>query len=152
VRAFAAGQSATGFVAVGQFATGVIAIGQGAQGVIAIGQLSRGVIAVGQLALGVVAFGQLAVGFWSGGMVSLGVVRGPALFGAGTFARLGARDLVHLRWHRGRWLPRRGTWRAVAGIVTAVVVVIVGRFAVEPVIHELTRVGGILRDPPRRLQ
>ncbi len=149
----AVGQEATGVIAIGQQATGVIAIGQLATGVIAVGQLARGVIVIGQLAVGVVSFGQLAVGLgWVGGMLGAGAVRGPGLLVGGFYGRLGLGDLRRGRLNRVAWRERHEMtrpWRLLAMIVIAAVVVHV---AVRPVVHELTRVGGILRDPPAALR
>lgn len=149
MRWFAVGQSPTGVVAIGQVPTGVIAIGQGATGVIAIGQLARGVIVFGQLTVGLIAFGQVSVGaVWSGGMLSIGGVGGPSLLGTGLFGRLGLRSLVRLRLGRfeaHRPAPRR---RAIAVAVWVVVAALVWFVALGPLLHDLTRVGGILRQAP----
>jgi hypothetical protein len=149
LRWFAVGQSPTGVIAIGQVPTGLVAIGQGATGVVAIGQLARGVIALGQLAVGVVAFGQVSLGAaWSGGMLSVGGVEGPTLLGTGLFGRLPLTSLlrlriddVELRAHpgRARWIAIC-LWLAIAGLVWIT--------ALGPLLHDLTRVGGILRDPP----
>jgi hypothetical protein len=130
--------------------TGVIAIGQGATGVIAIGQLARGVVAFGQLAIGVVAFGQVALGLgWAGGMLSLGGVEGPNLLGTGTFGRLGFRSLVTLRWARfERYRPTGRHWRVLGVVVWLAVGAVVWFGVLAPLIDDLTRQGGILRDPP----
>ena len=137
----------------GSQATGVIAIGQQATGVIAIGQLARGVVVVGQLAAGVIAFGQLAIGLgWAGGMVGAGAVRGPGLLIDGFYGELKFGDLRRGRLGRTTWRPRverTRPWRSVAMIVITLIVM---RVAVGPLIHELVRAGGILREPPAPLR
>jgi hypothetical protein len=147
MRVFAVGQSPTGVIAIGQIPTGVIAIGQGATGVIAIGQLARGMIAIGQLALGVIAFGQLSIGvLWSGGMLSVGALEGPTLLGAGLFGRWRLRDLRRLRF---RSIERREgprSWVRLAAFVA--IGALVWFVALQPLLHDLLREGGILRDEP----
>jgi hypothetical protein len=135
--------------------TGVIAIGQGATGVIAIGQLARGIVAFGQLAIGLVAFGQVAAGaVWGGGMLAIGAVEGPSLLGTGLFGRLGFRALTRFRF--GQFEPYRPTprRRALAVVIGLGVAALVWFVALAPLLHDLTREGGILRDPqgPRVLR
>lgn len=149
MRVFAAGQSPTGIIAIGQVPTGIIAIGQGATGVIAIGQLARGVVAVGQLALGVVAFGQLAVGLaWGGGMLAFGGLEGPTMLGLGAFGRLRLRSLRRLRLREGEYRLRGGRGRWIVHGLWLGVLVLVWFAALDPLLHDITREGGIFRDAP----
>ena len=153
MRVIDVGVQPVGIVAIGQLATGVIAIGQGANGVIAVGQLARGVIVLGQLAIGIVAFGQLAIGAaWAGGMLAVAPVSGPYMLGTGL---LGSLPLSALR--RGRWsqfIARRTSPRGL-GVRLAVLVLIavaIWFIALAPLLDDLTRVGGVFRDPPRVLR
>lgn len=153
VRVIDVGVHPVGFVAIGQLPTGVIAIGQGATGVVAIGQLARGVIVLGQLAIGIIALGQLAVGAaWAGGMLAIAPVSGPYMLGTGLF---GALPLTALR--RGRWshfVARKMSPRGL-GVRLALLVLIavaVWFIALAPLLDDLTRVGGVFRDPPRQLR
>ena len=153
MRVISVGEQPVGFVAIGQLPTGVIAIGQGATGVIAVGQLARGVIALGQLAIGFVAFGQVAVGgAWAGGMLAVAPIGGPSMLGSGLF---GALPLSALR--RGQWsrFVARRTSTVGLGVRVAVVVLIaiaMWFIVLAPLLDDLTRVGGVFRDPPRQLQ
>ena len=152
MRWFSAGQEAVGVVAIGQQATGVIAIGQLSTGVVAIGQLSRGVIVIGQLSVGVICIGQLAVGLgWVAGMLGIGALDGGALASLGLYGHLPFGALRRGRLGELRWQPGaiRSWWRAVVFAAIAALVVWV---ALAPVVHELVRVGGILREPPPPLR
>lgn len=143
MRVIAFGAEATGVIAIGQLATGVIAIGQVATGVIAIGQLSRGVIAFGQLSVGVVTGGQLSAGLaWAAGL-GVGGTAGPGLV-LGLAGRLRVHPYVEFRRASARGaLPT--VMRVLAGLALAALVWFV---AVGPLLHELTRVGGVFRSPP----
>ena len=153
MRVFDVGVQPVGFVAIGQLPTGVIAIGQGATGVVAIGQLARGVIVIGQLAIGIVALGQLAVGAaWAGGMVAVAPVGGPYMLGTGLFGALPFKAL-----RRGRWSQFVGRQMSSVGLGVRVVVFLgiaigVWFIAIEPLLDDLIRVGGVFRDPPRELR
>jgi hypothetical protein len=153
VRVISLGEQPVGFVAIGQLPTGVIAIGQGATGVIAVGQLARGVIAAGQLAIGFVALGQVAVGgAWAGGMLAVAPVGGPYMLGSGLF---GALPLSALR--RGEWsrFVARRTSTLGLGVrlaVVALIAIAMWFIVLAPLLDDLTRVGGVFRDPPRRLR
>ena len=147
MRLIAFGAESTGVIAIGQLATGVIAIGQLATGVIAIGQLSRGVFAFGQLSLGIVTAGQLSLGVaWSAG-IGVGGTAGPGLV-FGLIGRLRVRPHVQFEPSpvRGRW---RVVFRAVVGLAVAALVWFV---AIDPLVHDLTRVGGVFRSPPHVLR
>lgn len=149
VRLFAAGTDAVGVIAVGQQATGVIAIGQLATGVVAVGQLARGVVVVGQLAVGVAALGQLAAGpGWAAGMVGVGGTGGPILV-LPLFGTFSPRRFLKRSPDAYQPPPKRGR-RAVA--VRVAVLAALGALwwwvAGAPLLDELTRVGGILREPP----
>lgn len=148
----AVGQEPVGFLAVGQVATGVIAIGQVATGVVALGQVARGVVAVGQLAVGVVSFGQVGVGMlWSAGLLGLAPVTPGWSTSPALAAKLGLRDLVRGRWRRVEWRRRTGGRAVLAALgVVAAAAVVVG-VALLPLLDDLTRVGGILREAPRPL-
>jgi hypothetical protein len=147
VRLIAFGAEATGVIAIGQLATGVLAIGQLATGVIAIGQLSRGVVAFGQLSLGIVTAGQLSVGVaWAGG-IGVGGTAGPGLV-FGLMGRLRVRP--HPQFERAQVPRTRGIFvRAVLGLAVAALVWFV---AIDPLLHDLTRVGGVFRSPPHVLR
>jgi hypothetical protein len=153
VRVIDVGVQPVGIVAIGQLATGVIAIGQGATGVIAVGQLARGVIVLGQLAIGIVAFGQLAIGAaWAGGMLAVAPVSGPYMLGTGL---LGALPFTALR--RGRWsqfVARKMSPRGLGVRLSALVLIAIAIWliALAPLLDDLTRVGGVFRDPPRVLR
>jgi hypothetical protein len=143
VRVIAFGAEAKGIVAIGQLATGVVAIGQVATGVIAIGQLSRGVVAFGQLSVGIVTGGQLSAGLaWAGGL-GVGGSAGPGLI-LGLAGRLRVHPYVEFRRARVRGKVSI-VMRVVAGLALAALVWFV---AVGPLLHELTRVGGVFRSPP----
>lgn len=141
MRFIAVGQQSVGVFAFGQEATGIVAVGQLATGVIAIGQLARGVIVIGQLAIGLVSFGQLVIGpVWATGMLGIGGTTG-GLIVAAPFGRVPLRSVVRLRpkrtprpdvpmWMRLLLLLALAAWVVAAGL---------------PLLHELTRVGGILR-------
>ncbi|MGH9135388.1 MAG: hypothetical protein ACRDZZ_15720 [Ilumatobacteraceae bacterium] len=153
MRVIDVGVQPVGFVAIGQLPTGVIAIGQGATGVIAIGQLARGVLVLGQLAIGVVAFGQLAVGLgWAGGMLAIAPVSGPYMLGTGLFGALPFSALRRGQWSRfvaKRMSPRGlGVRLAVLALIAAATWVV----ALAPLLDDLTRVGGVFREPPRQLR
>lgn len=149
----AVGTSPVGIIAIGANATGIIAIGALATGVVAIGQLARGGIVLGQLALGLVSIGQLGVGVvWASGQVGIGGTSGPGLI-LGLFGRLrllGRRSFDGPRWD----LPafRRPRSIAVRLVVLAAVVVLWWLAAGQWLADDLTRPGGILVDPPRRLR
>ena len=148
VRVISFGAEAKGFIAIGQLATGVIAIGQLATGVIAIGQLSRGVFAVGQLSLGVVTFGQLSAGLaWAGGMLGVGGTAGPGVV-FGLLGRLRVRP--RLRFERARDLSTLSI--GLRAFVAVGVLALVWFVALGPLLHELTKVGGVFRSPPRVLR
>ena len=148
MRAISFGAEAKGIIAIGQLATGVIAIGQLATGVVAIGQLSRGVFAVGQLSLGVVAFGQLSAGLaWAGGMLGVGGTAGPGV----VFGLLG-RLRVRPQWRFEPTDSRRTTSVVFRTFVGAALLALVWFVALGPLLHELTRVGGVFRSPPRVLR
>jgi hypothetical protein len=143
VRVIAFGAEATGIVAIGQIATGVVAIGQLATGVIAVGQLSRGVIAFGQLSLGIVTGGQLSAGVaWAGGL-GVGGTAGPGLV-FGLAGRLRVRPHVQFERARPRGAPSI-VGRTLAGLALAALVWFV---VIGPLLHDLTRVGGVFRSPP----
>jgi hypothetical protein len=143
MRVIAFGAEAKGIIAIGQVATGVVAIGQLATGVIAIGQLSRGVVAFGQLSVGVVTGGQLSAGLaWSGGL-GVGGTAGPGLV-LGLAGRLRVRPYIEFRRAAVRGKISIA-WRVLAGLALAALVWFV---AVGPLLHELTRVGGVFRSPP----
>ena len=147
MRVIAFGAEPTGFIAIGQVATGVIAIGQMATGVIAIGQLSRGVVAFGQLSLGIVTGGQLSAGVaWSAG-IGVGATAGPGLV-LGLWGRLRVRPRIQFeRAHV------RGSAGVVArALVGLALVALVWFVALGPLLHELTRVGGVFRAPPHVLR
>ena len=147
MRVIAFGAEATGVVAIGQVATGVIAIGQLATGVIAIGQLSRGVIAFGQLSVGVVTAGQLSAGVaWAGG-IGMGGTAGPGLV-FGLLGRLRLRP--HVQFQRAR----AGSTPAMIGrlLLGLALAALVGFVAIGPLLHDLTRVGGVFRAPPHVLR
>lgn len=147
MRVISFGAEAKGFIAIGQLATGVIAIGQLATGVIAVGQLSRGVFAVGQLSLGVVTVGQLSAGVaWAGG-IGVGGTAGPGLV-FGLLGRLRIRPRVQFE-PRGNRAPKSIVLRAIVG---AGLLALVWFVALGPLLHELTRVGGVFRSPPRVLR
>ncbi len=140
-------------IAVGVAPTGVIAIGQLATGVIAVGQLARGVIVVGQLAIGIVTFGQLSLGFaWAGGQLATGAVEGPSQVGVGAFGKLGFSDLTHGRWARFTAWRLVGVRRWAAPLIMIGVGCLVWFVALDPLLHELTKVGGVFREPPRPLR
>ena len=148
MRVISFGAEANGFIAIGQLATGVIAIGQLATGVVAIGQLSRGVFAVGQLSVGVVSLGQLSAGLaWAGGMVGIGGTAGPGLV-LGLLGRLRLRPRV--QFERAR--PHRTLSIVLRAFVGVGLVALVWFVALGPLLHELTRVGGVFRSPPRVLR
>ena len=147
MRLIAFGAEATGVIAIGQVATGVIAIGQVATGVIAIGQLSRGVLAFGQLSLGIVTAGQLSVGVaWAGG-IGVGGTAGPGLV-FGLMGRL--RVSPHVEFDRERVRLMRGTF--VRAVLVLAVAALVWFVAIDPLVHDLTRVGGVFRSPPHVLR
>jgi hypothetical protein len=147
VRLIAFGAEATGVIAIGQVATGVIAIGQLATGVVAIGQLSRGVLAFGQLSLGMVTAGQLSAGVaWSGG-IGVGGTAGPGLV-FGLAGRLRVRPRLQFERARMRGGPAI-VLRAAIGLALAALVWFV---AIGPLLHDLTRVGGVFRAPPHVLR
>jgi hypothetical protein len=134
-------------IAIGQLATGVIAIGQVATGVIAIGQLSRGVLAFGQLSLGIVTAGQLSAGVaWSGG-IGVGGTAGPGLV-FGLAGRLRVRPRLQFESSRARSAP----WIVFRAVVGLALVVLVWFVAIGPLLHDLTRVGGVFRAPPHVLR
>ena len=145
MKLFAVGTEAVGVIAIGQSATGVIAIGQLAFGVVAIASWARGVVVVGQLTVGVVCLGQLAVGLgWSAGMLGIAPVTpgwpsSPALLG-----RLSLGDLVRGRWRAVERRPVR-VWAVALSVVVAALVIAV---TLVPLVHELTRVGGVFREAP----
>lgn len=148
MRWVALGQDAVGVIAIGQQATGVIAVGQLATGVIAVGQLARGVIVVGQVAIGAAVFGQLVAGLaWAGGMLGIGALRGPGLAVGGLYGSLPWSELRRGRVGTVAWSPNasRCWWRA---LVLAALILIVARLAVLPLLHELTRTGGVFGSPP----
>jgi hypothetical protein len=149
VRVLAVGSEATGVIAIGQRATGVIAIGQLSTGVIAIGQLSRGVVAIGQLSVGVVAFGQLGLGMvWAGGLVAIAPLDGPRLVGMRLLGRWPFRALRRGRLSGIEWRPSsecRKPWRVVLALACVVLTILI---AISPLVRELTRVGGIVRESP----
>jgi hypothetical protein len=153
VRVIDVGLQPVGFVAIGQLPTGVIAIGQGATGVVAVGQLARGVIVLGQLAIGFVALGQLAVGgVWAGGMVAVAPVGGPYMLGTGLFGRLPFGALRRGRWSQFVARHPSPVGLAVRVLVCVPIVLGVWFIAIGPLLDELTRVGGVFRDPPRQLR
>jgi hypothetical protein len=153
VRVIDVGLQPVGFVAIGQLPTGVIAIGQGATGVVAIGQLARGVLVVGQLAIGLVALGQLAVGaIWAGGMVAIAPVGGPFLVGTGLFGALPLRALWHGRWSQYVARQMSPVGLGVRVLVVVLIAVTTWFVAIAPLLDDMTRVGGVFRDPPRQLR
>ena len=145
MRFFAVGQDAVGVIAIGQQATGVIAIGQLATGVVAIGQLARGVVVFGQLAVGIVSVGMLSLGVaWCVGMVGVGATSGGGLVAS----PLGVVPFSAIRRLRPHFRPslrhRPLLWLPVIAIAA------LWFFAVDrPLVHELTRAGGILHDAPK---
>jgi hypothetical protein len=152
VRVFDVGVQPVGFIAIGQLPTGVIAIGQGATGVVAVGQLARGVIVIGQLAIGVVALGQLAVGaVWAGGMVAVAPVGGPYMLGTGLLGRLPFGALRRGRWSQFVARQSSPVGLVVRLLVLAAIAIGVWLIAIGPLLDDLTRVGGVFRDPPRQL-
>jgi hypothetical protein len=153
VRVIDVGVQPIGFVAIGQLPTGVIAIGQGATGVVAVGQLARGVIVLGQLAIGIVALGQLAIGAaWAGGMLAVAPVSGPYMLGTGLFGSLPFRALRRGSW--SQFVARRMSPRGlgVRLVVLAAIAIAMWFVAIAPLLDDLTRVGGVFRDPPRELR
>lgn len=153
MRVIDVGVQPVGLIAIGQLPTGVIAIGQGATGVVAVGQLARGVIVLGQLAIGVVALGQLAIGAaWAGGMLAVAPVGGPYMLGTGLFGALPFSALRRGRW--SRFVTRRMTpmGLAVRLVVLVAIAIAVWFIAIAPLLDDLTRVGGVFRDPPRELR
>jgi hypothetical protein len=153
VRLFAAGESPVAVVAVGLAPTGVIAIGEFATGVLAVGQLARGVIVIGQLAVGLVVFGQLAVGAgWAGGQLAIGAFEGPRMVGLGALGKLGLGDLISLRWTRATRYRLVGHRRWVGPLVVLAALALAWFVAFAPLLHDLTRVGGILRESPPPLR
>jgi hypothetical protein len=147
VRVISFGADSTGFIAIGQLATGFIAIGQVATGVIAVGQLSRGVVAIGQLSLGVVTVGQLSAGAaWAGG-IGVGGTAGPGLV-FGLLGRLRVRP--HVQFERAPVRHPKGV--VVRSLVGAGLLALVWFVALGPLLHDLTRVGGVFRSPPRVLR
>ena len=150
----AVGVQPVGVIAIGANATGILAIGNLATGVVAIGQLARGVVAFGQLAVGVVAFGQLAVGVaWATGQIGVAATSG-AGFVFGPFGRVFALPLLGRRGER-RWIPHPragGPWYTVGAVVVLVVAALWWLAAGQPLLHELTRTGGILVDAPPPLR
>jgi hypothetical protein len=116
--------------------------------VIAIGQLSRGVFAVGQLAVGVVTIGQLSAGLaWAGGMVGVGGTSGPGLV-LGLLGRLRLRP--RLRFEAAR--NRSALSVVLRSLVGVGVLALVWFVALGPLLHELTKVGGVFRSPPHVLR
>jgi hypothetical protein len=153
VRVIDVGVQPVGFVAIGQLPTGVIAIGQGATGVVAVGQLARGVIVIGQLAIGFVAFGQLAVAaVWAGGMLAVAPVGGPYLLGNGLFGKLPLSALVHGRWSQVVARQMSPVGLGVRLFVLLLIAIALWFIAIAPLLDDLTRVGGVFRDTPRRLR
>ena len=153
MRVIDVGVQPVGFLAIGQLPTGVIAIGQGATGVVAVGQLARGVIVIGQLAIGIVAFGQLAAAaLWAGGMLAVAPIGGPYMLGTGLFGALPLRSLWHGRW--SQFVAREMSPRGLGIRLFVLVVIVVGLWfvAIAPLLDDLTRVGGVLRDAPRELR
>ena len=148
------GVSPVGVVAIGLNATGVVAVGELATGVIAVGQLARGGLAIGQLALGVASVGQLAVGLgWATGQLGIAATSGAGII-FGPLGRLYALPLLGRRGNR-RWIPhpRAGlAWFGVAALVVLVLGALWWFAAGGPLVHELTRTGGILVDAPRPLR
>jgi hypothetical protein len=118
VRIIAVGVEPVGVLAIGANATGIVAIGQLASGVVAVGQLARGVLAVGQLSVGIVAIGQLAVA----------VDKATAMIGVGTRSGGGA------------------VWRVPRGVIVLLAAIWLA-LAGWWLWHDLSRPGGILRDP-----
>ena len=142
-----------GLVAIGANATGVIAVGQLATGVVAVGQLARGGLVIGQLSLGLVTIGQLSLGVgWSAGMVGVGGTSGPGLiFGAVgrlRLTRLGGRNGGHAL----DGTPASPFGWVVAVVTVALLAALWWITAGNPLVHELTRRGGILRAPPHVLR
>jgi hypothetical protein len=153
VRVIDVGVQPIGLVAIGQLPTGVIAIGQGATGIVAVGQLARGVIVLGQLAIGILAFGQVAVGaVWAGGMLAVAPVGGPALLGSGLFGELPFSALRRWRWSRFDARRTSGRGLAVRVLVLVSIVIAAWFIAISPLLDDLTRIGGVFRDPPRELR
>ncbi len=81
-------------------------------------------------------------------MLSVGGVSGPALLGTGLFGNLELRRLLRLQVHRGTYHLRdgRARWITVAAFVVAALVWFV---ALQPLLHDLVREGGILREEPK---
>lgn len=154
MRWIAVGTSPTGIVAIGANATGIVAIGPLATGVFAFGQLARGVFSLGQVSVGVVSFGQVAIGLlWSGGMLSIGGTSGPKMIGIGLWGRLRYRWLIRGRLDKIEVKRNRSNAAITASLILSVLVVILVWVAVlDPLWHELTRIDGILREPPRQLR
>ncbi len=154
MRIVAVGTEPVGVIAIGANATGILAIGQLATGVFAVGQLARGGIVLGQLGLGLVAVGQLALGVgWSAGMLGIGATSGPGIV-HGLFGRLYVRGVPAQSRRRGRLeVPVLTPTRVVVGLVIGLALAAlwwVG--AGKSLVHELTRPGGILVDPPHVLR
>jgi hypothetical protein len=118
-------------------------------------------VAVGQLALGVV---------WSAGMVGVGATSGPGLvfgafgrlyvLGVRARSRLGVRARSQLGVRAPSRLGRRlvtppalsGTRVAVGLVITVAIVALWWVGAGKWLLHDLTRPGGILVDPPHVLR
>ena len=150
----AVGVQPVGVIAVGANAVGILAIGELETGVVAIGQLARGGLAIGQLALGVISVGQLAVGVgWATGQLGMAATSGAGIV-FGPLGRVYALPLLGPRGER-RWVrhPRAGpAWSGVAALVVLVLGALWWFAAGLPLLHELTRTGGILVDAPRPLR
>jgi hypothetical protein len=148
MRLFAAGTQPVAVIAIGVNANGVIAIGPLACGVIAIGQLARGVLAIGQLSVGLLSVGQLAVSpLWVVGMLGVGATSGGGMLVAAPFGDVPVTGI--LRGHP-RYRPSGPRWWAVPLVLLAAVL---WWFAAgAPLLHHLTRVGGIFRQAPRVLR